>query len=106
MVIYEIYRRHAEGSPKAWSGCSTSGRVALSPAEGCTSDSYMCVNNIKTEGFQRWNTDSDIMDQYETFNGQPVYYGGDLYDSEDSERDDPYALASAVYVEDYNFDVP
>ena len=36
----------------------------------------------------------------------PVYYGGDLFDSEDSERDDPYALASAVYVEDYNYDVP
>ena len=36
----------------------------------------------------------------------PVYYGGDLYDSEDSDWDDPYALASAAYVEDYNFDVP
>ena len=29
-----------------------------------------------------------------------------MYDSEDSEWDDPYALASATYVEDYNFDVP
>ena len=56
------------------------GRVALSPAEGCLSDSDMCVNNIIMEGFQRWNTDS--------------------------ERDDPYALASEAYVEDYNFDVP
>ena len=36
----------------------------------------------------------------------PVYYAGDLYDSEDSDWDDPYALASAAYVEDYNFDVP
>ena len=35
-----------------------------------------------------------------------MYYGGDLYDSEDSDWDDPYALASAAYVEDYNFDVP
>ena len=35
-----------------------------------------------------------------------VYYGGDLYDSEDSDCDDLYALASAAYVEDYNFDVP
>ena len=34
-----------------------------------------------------------------------VYYGGDLYDSEDSDWDDPYALASVAYVEDYNFDV-
>ena len=57
-------------------------------------------------GFQRWNTDGDVEDQYETFNGMPVYYGGDLYDSEDSDWDDPYALASAAYVEDYNFHVP
>ena len=82
------------------------GCVTLSPVEGCTGDSDMCVNNINLEGFQRWNTDRDILDQNETFNGLPVYYGGDLYDSEDSERDDPYALASAAYVEDYNFDVP
>ena len=33
----------------------------------------------------------------------PVYYGRDLYDSD---WDDLYALASAAYVEDYNFDVP
>ena len=59
-----------------------------------------------TTGFQRWNVDGDIEDQYETFNGMPVYYGGDLYDSEDSDWDDPYALASVAYVEDYNFDVP
>ena len=36
----------------------------------------------------------------------PVYYGGELYDSEDSDWDDLYALASATNVEDYNFDVP
>ena len=82
------------------------GRVALSTAEVCLSVSNICVNNINTEGFQRWNTDRDILDQYETFSGLSVYYGGDLCDSEDSERDDPYALASAAYVEDYNFDVP
>ena len=29
-----------------------------------------------------------------------------LYDSDDSEWDGPYAIASAAYVEDYNFDVP
>ena len=50
--------------------------------------------------------EGDILDQYETFNGMPVYYGSDLYDSEDSDWDDPYAIASAAYVEDYNFDVP
>ena len=56
-------------------------------------------------GLDSWNTEGDILDQYETFNGMPVYYGGDLYDSEDSDWDDPYAIASAAYVEDYNFDV-
>ena len=43
---------------------------------------------------------------FETFNGTPVYCGSDLYDSEYSDWDDLYALASAAYVEDYNFDVP
>ena len=33
-------------------------------------------------------------------------YGGDLYDSKNSDWDDPYAIASAAYVEDYDFDVP
>ena len=59
--------------------------------------------NIMT-GLQCWNMEGDVLNQYETFNGMPVYYGGDLYDSEDS--DDLYALASAAYVEDYNFNVP
>ena len=81
-------------------------RMALPPAEARLNDSDMCIADIHTEGFRCWNTDRDILDQYETFNGLPVYYGGDLYDSEDSEWDDPYALASAAYVEDYNFDVP
>ena len=75
------------------------GRVAWSPADGC----------LQATGFQRWNMDGDVQDQYETFNGMPVYYGGDLYhseDSEDSDWDDPFALASAAYVEYYNFDVP
>ena len=58
-------------------------------------------------GFVGWSTEGDVRDQYGTFNGMPVYYYGcDLYDSEDSDWDDPYALASAAYVEDYNFDVP
>ena len=48
--------------------------------------------------------EGDVLDQYETFNGMPVYYGGDMHDSEDSDWDDAYAIASAAYVED--FDVP
>ena len=48
----------------------------------------------------------DIEYQYETFSGLPVYYGGDMYDSEDSEEDDPLERVPAAYVEYYNFDVP
>ena len=36
----------------------------------------------------------------------PVYYGGDLYDSDESEWEDPYNLAYAKYVDQYNFDAP
>ena len=82
------------------------GRVAMSPAEDYTSDRDMCNYDVNSEGFRCWNTDQDVMNQYETFNGLPVYYGGDMYDSEDSEWDDPLELARAAYVEDYNFDVP
>ena len=35
---------------------------------------------------RRWNTDMDTEYQYKTFNGLPVYYGGDKYDSDDSEE--------------------
>ena len=77
------------------------GRVALSPADG----RLRAGGNITT-GLQCWNTEGDVLDQYETFNGMPVYYGGDMHDSEDSDWDDPYALASAAYAEDYYFNVP
>ena len=30
----------------------------------------------------------------ETFDGLPVYYGGDMYDSEDSEEYDPLEMRS------------
>ena len=82
------------------------GRVAWSSADGRLPTGDGNSDGYITTGFQRWNMDCDVEDQYETFNGMPVYYGGDLYDSEDSDRDDPYALASAAYIEDYNFDVP
>ena len=82
------------------------GRVALSPADGRLRAGDVNTNGNITTGLQCWNTEGDVLDQYETFNGMPVYYGGDMYDSEDSDWDDPYALVSAAYVEDYNFDVP
>ena len=48
----------------------------------------------------------DVEYQYETFNGLPVYYGGDMCDSEELEEYDPLEMARAAYADDYNFDVP
>ena len=48
----------------------------------------------------------DIRDQFETINGMSVYCGGYLCDLDESDWDDPYDIASAEYVEQYNFDVP
>ena len=65
------------------------GRVVWSSADGRLPTGDGNSDGSITTGFQRWNTDSDVEDQYETFNGMPVYYSGDLYDSEDSDWDDP-----------------
>ena len=46
----------------------------------------------------------DIRNEFETVDGMPVYYGGDLYDSDDSDWEDPRDLAYAEYVDMYNFD--
>ena len=45
-------------------------------------------------------------DQCGTIDGMTVCYGGDLCDSDESDWDDPYDIASAEYVDQYNFDVP
>ena len=50
--------------------------------------------------------DMDVECQYETFNGLPVYYGGDLCDSKELEEYDTFDLARAAYTEDDNFDAP
>ena len=42
--------------------------------------------------------DMDIEYQYETFNGLPVYYGGDRYDSDDTEEFIPNALDGMEYM--------
>ena len=48
----------------------------------------------------------DIHNEFETVDGMPVYYGGDLYDSDESDWEDPCGLAYAEYVDQYNFDAP
>ena len=48
----------------------------------------------------------DIRNEFETVDGMPVYYGGDLYDSDDSDLEDPCDIAYAEYVYRYNLDAP
>ena len=50
------------------------------------SDADISLDQLRSEGLRKWNMDMDIDYQYETFNGLPVYYGGDMYDSEDTEE--------------------
>ena len=45
----------------------------------------------------------DILNEFETVDGKPVYYGGDLYDSD---LEDPCDLAYADWVDWYNFNAP
>ena len=49
-------------------------------------DPDISLDKLRSEGWRRWNTDIDTEYQYETFNGLPVYYGGDKYDSDNSEE--------------------
>ena len=46
----------------------------------------------------------DIHNDFETVDGMPVYHSGDLYDSDESDWEDPYDVVCAEYVEQYNFD--
>ena len=64
----------------------------------------------REEAAMDWGGDGtrwDICDEFETVDGMPVYYGGDLCDSddsEDSEWEDPWNRAYAEHVDRYNFD--
>ena len=61
----------------------------LSPEYANLSDAQIFLDQVRSEGLRQWNMDMDVEYQYETFNSMPVYYGGDLYDSEDMEEFDP-----------------
>ena len=55
------------------------------------------MDQLRSEGLRRWNTDMDIEYQYETFNGVPVYYG-DRYDTDDTEEFIPNAPNEMEYM--------
>ena len=56
------------------------------------------------DGGTAWIADNGY--RCETIDGMTVYYGSDLCDSDESDWDDPYHIASQEYVDQYNFDVP
>ena len=58
----------------------------LLPKQVNLCDAEISLDQLHSEGLRQWNMDMDIEYQYETFNGLPVYYGGDMYDSEDTEE--------------------
>ena len=86
------------------SACDRNG-LLLSPENACLGDKEMSLDKVRSEGLQQWNMDKDVEFQFETFKGLPMYYGGDMYDSEYSEEYDPLEMARAACVEDYDFDV-
>ena len=61
------------------SACDGNG-LLLSPENAWLGDKDMSLDEVRSEGLRRWNMDMDVEYQYETFNGLPVYYGGDMYE--------------------------
>ena len=109
--------RCSDGRPGAGGGSSTSGRKG-SPGDfinggGAGHDGSSDPEMVGSSSVVVWAgcaalprstdttlvgvnecTECDILDQFEMINGMPVYYGGDLYDSD---WDDPYEIASAAW---------
>ena len=49
----------------------------------------MFLDQVRSVGQRQWNMYMDMEDQYDTVNRVSVYYGGDPYNSEDTEEFDP-----------------
>ena len=52
------------------------------------SDAGIFLDQVRLEGLRQWNMAMDMEYHYEIFNLLPVYYGGDLYDTEDTDEFD------------------
>ena len=63
----------------------------LLPEQVNLSDVEISLDQVRSEGLRQWNMDMDIEYRYKTVNGLPVYYGGDMYDLEDTEQFVPNA---------------
>ena len=70
----EVLRNRSMGY---MSSREVNGRLLL-PEHANLSDAEISLDQVRSEGLRQWNMDMDIEYQYETFNGLPVYYGGDV----------------------------
>ena len=61
----------------------------LSPEHANLSDAGIFLYQVRSESLPQCNMVMDVEYHYETFNGLSVYYGGDLYDTEDTDEFDP-----------------
>ena len=61
----------------------------FSPEHANLSDAGIFLDQVRSEGLWQWNMVMDVEYHYEIFNRLPVYYGGDMYDTEDTDEFDP-----------------
>ena len=61
----------------------------LSQEHANMSDAGIVLDQVHSEGLRQWSMFMDGKYDYETFNGLPGYYDGDLYDTEDTDEFDP-----------------
>ena len=83
--------------------------VAMDVSDSCAVVAMVGPDTVRRREEAPMNCDDqcaewDIRNEFETIDGMPVYYGGGLCDSDGSEWDDPWDLAYAEYVDQYNFD--
>ena len=74
----EVLRNRSMGY---MSSCEVNGSLQL-PEQVDLSEAENSLDQVRSEGLRQCDIDMDIEYQYETFNGLPVYYGGDMDDSE------------------------
>ena len=61
----------------------------MSPEDANLSDAGIVLEQVRSEGLWQWNITMNVEYHYEIFNRLPVYYGRDLYDTEDTDEFDP-----------------
>ena len=75
----------------------------LSPEDANLSDAGIFLDQVHSEGLRQWSIAMDEEYHYEIFNRLPVYYGGDLYDTEDTDEFDPHVQERMVFVNYVHF---